>query len=173
MDAYQGDLAFLESPGPAVDPNGGHFVHLRCHRQGPGTLRHASHSDSLIIAVSGASANGPNRSAVGIYFGPNNPFNLSLAVPTKHYTWEGGEKLRWPHTTHRAEPYAVLAALYAVLPFLHPAQCTAYDNIPTTVMQIIIKIDSGYIVDNTQLPSACPRASNSVGTAGYIQCNCL
>ncbi|KAF4912748.1 hypothetical protein CGCVW01_v011056 [Colletotrichum viniferum] len=149
MDLYQGDLAFLDSPGPAIDPNGGRFVHLRCYRQGPDTLRHASHSDSLIIAASGASANGPNRSAVGVYFGPNNPFNLSLAVPTKYYTGARGEILFSRHTTHRAELHGVIAALNAVIPFMEQdrIESAANSNIPTTLKHVIIKIESGYIVD--------------------------
>ncbi|KAJ0340088.1 hypothetical protein COL922a_003724 [Colletotrichum nupharicola] len=149
MDAYQGDLAFLESPGPAIDPNGGRVVHLRCHRQDPSTLRHVSHYDSLIVAVSGATANNPNRSAIGVYFGPNNPFNLSLAVPTKYRIGEGGENLLLPHTTHRAELYGVTAALNAVLPFTHQyrIESPAYCSIPTTLKHVIIKIESGYIVD--------------------------
>ncbi|KAI8262156.1 hypothetical protein K4K53_012331 [Colletotrichum sp. SAR 10_77] len=145
MDAYQGDLAFLESPGPAIDPNGGRFVHLRCYRQDPITLRHVSHCDSLIIAVSGVTANTPNRSAIGVYFGPNNPFNLSLAVPTKYRIGEGGENLLLPHTTHRAELYGVIATLNAVLPFTHQycLESPINGNIPTTLKHVIIKIESG------------------------------
>ncbi|KAF5508772.1 hypothetical protein CGCF413_v002521 [Colletotrichum fructicola] len=151
VDVYQGDLAFLESPGPAIDPNGGRFVHLRCYRQDPGTLRRSSHYDSLIIAVASACpANGPNKSAIGVFFGPNNPFNLSLAVPTM-YRVEGGEKLLLRHTKHRAELYGVIAALNAVYSFTRrdSIESPANGGIPATLKHVIIKIESGYIVDNT------------------------
>ncbi|KAK2730040.1 hypothetical protein CKAH01_09818 [Colletotrichum kahawae] len=151
MDVYQGDLAFLESPGTAIDPNGGRFVHVRCYRQSPVTVRHVSHCDSLIVAVGGAcSANGPNKSAVGVYFGPNNPFNLSLAVPTMYRVGEGGEKLLLRHTTHRAELHAVIAALSALIPLIdqrQPAEYAANGWVPTTLKHVVIKIASEYVVD--------------------------
>ncbi|KAF4820864.1 hypothetical protein CGCSCA5_v003341 [Colletotrichum siamense] len=149
MDAYQGDLAFLESPGPAIDPNSGRFVHLRCYRQDPSTLRYVSHCDSLIVAVSSATVNTPNRSAVRVYFGPKSPSNLSLAVPTKYRIGEGGENLLLPHTTHRAELYGVIAALNAVLPFTYKyrKESPTNGNMPTTLKHVIIKIESGCIVD--------------------------
>ncbi|EQB46546.1 hypothetical protein CGLO_14375 [Colletotrichum gloeosporioides Cg-14] len=152
-DVYQGDLAFLESPGPAIDPNGGRFVHRRCYRQDPGTLRRASHCASLIIAVESAySANGPNKSAIGVFFGPNNPFNLSLAVPTMYHVQEGGEKLLLRHTKHRAELHAVIAALSSLIPLIdqgQPAEDAANGSVPTTLKHVIIKTASEYIVDTT------------------------
>ncbi|KAF4831641.1 hypothetical protein CGCTS75_v005203 [Colletotrichum tropicale] len=148
-DVYQGDLAFLESPGPAIDPNEGRFVHLRCYRQNPSTLRRASHCDSLIIAAGSAClANGPSKSAVGVYFGPNNPFNLCLRVPTEYRIGKGIEKLLLCHTTHRAELYAVIAALSAIILFTDQApEHAANGNIPNTLKHVIIKTESWYIVD--------------------------
>ncbi|KAK1842379.1 hypothetical protein CCHR01_14989 [Colletotrichum chrysophilum] len=176
MDAYQGDLAFLESPGPAIDPNGGRFVHLRCYRQDHSTLRHVSHCDSLIIAVSGATANTPNRSAIGVYFGPNNPFNLSLAVPTKYRIGEGGEDLLLPHTTLRAELYGAIAALNAVLPFTRQYRIESPTNgsTPTTLKHVIIKIESGYIVDKIcKMEAQRPLVFHQACEAGKSDRGCL
>ncbi|KAI8292804.1 hypothetical protein K4K56_005756 [Colletotrichum sp. SAR 10_98] len=176
MDAYQGDLAFLESPGPAIDPNGGRFVHLRCYQQDPSTLRHVSHCDSLIIAVSGVTANTLNRSAIGVYFGPNNPFNLSLAVPTKYRIGEEGEDLLLPHTTLRAELYGVIAALNAVLPFTHQYRIESPTNgsAPTTLKHVIIKIESGYIVDKIwKMEAQRPLVFHQVYEAGKSDRGCL
>ncbi|KAI8226939.1 hypothetical protein K4K54_003330 [Colletotrichum sp. SAR 10_86] len=174
MDAYQGDLAFLESPGPAIDPNGGRFVHLRCYRQDPSTLRHVFHCDSLIIAVSGATANTPNRSAIGVYFGPNNPFNLSLAVPTKYRIGEGGENSLLPHTTHRAELHAVIAALSVIIPFDQIPEDAANGNIPHTLKHVIIKIESGYIVDKIcKMEAQRPLVFHQACEAGKSDRGCL
>ncbi|KAF4841953.1 hypothetical protein CGCSCA4_v009092 [Colletotrichum siamense] len=176
MDAYQGDLAFLESPGPAIDQNGGRFVHLRCYRQDPSTLRYVFHYDSLIIAVSGATANNPNRSAIGVYFGPNNPFNLSLAVPTKYRIGDGGENVLISHTIQRAELYGVIAALNAVFPFTHQygIESPTNGNIPTTLKHVIIKIESGYIVDKIcRMEAQRPLDIHQACEAGKSDRGCL
>ncbi|KAF5526000.1 hypothetical protein CGCA056_v003534 [Colletotrichum aenigma] len=177
VDVYQGDLAFLESPGPAIDPNGGRFVHIRCYRQDPGTLRRASHCDSLIIAVASACpANGPNKSAIGVFFGPNNPFNLSLAVPTTYRVEKGCEKLLLRHTKHRAELYGVIAALNAVFPLTRHDrfESETNGNIPSTLKHVIIKIESGYIVDKIcKMKAQRPLVFHQACEAGKSDRGCL
>ncbi|KAF9876373.1 putative ribonuclease h protein [Colletotrichum karsti] len=151
---YQGDISSLEVrvlDRRDIDV----FTHVRC-------LRHDTcfcgwddcHIDSLIVAVDGAcpfnGQAGANRSACGIYFGPNNAFNMSFLVPDEYRRNREGRRVRRAHTNQRAELRAVAEGLKAAQRFCqrgwrhHPFR---YRGNPCVVRHIVIKSDSAYIVD--------------------------
>ncbi|KAI0975413.1 ribonuclease H-like protein [Xylaria arbuscula] len=113
------------------------LVHIRCpwaSRIPCSCGRHSLHLDSIVVAVDGACpGNGTqlaDKSTCGVFFAPDSPANLAFRVPdTPGYL----------HTSQRAELHAAIAAINASCPM------------PCPVVHLVIKSDSAYLVNGTEV----------------------
>ncbi|KAI1192727.1 ribonuclease H-like protein [Nemania serpens] len=123
------------------------FMHVRCPWASTMPCscgRHCLHLDSLVVAVDGAcpgnGSDSATKSACGVFFGPNLAENLAFRVPdTPGYS----------HTNQRAELSAAIAAIRASLTYIFYGGQVNCDGCPTpcTVLHLVIKSDSAYLVN--------------------------
>ncbi|WYZ37883.1 hypothetical protein EsH8_II_001389 [Colletotrichum jinshuiense] len=168
-ELYGADTANLEVPGTIGNFN---FSHVRCHAApsappvGGGGRPPSYHTDSLVIAVHGVCPpqnspdSPPDRSAVGVFFGPQNLSNRACRVPdaadrghVMRDTDGSDGRDRPQHTQQRAELYAAIAGLMEVawiaqhggIP--HGGRPGGRTKAPFKLSHVVIKSDSAYLVE--------------------------
>lgn len=123
------------------------FTHVRCPLASTTPClcgRRSLHLDSLVVAVDGACPNNgkgtADKSAYGVFFGPNSPMNMA------------GRVIEGPvdfHTSQRAELTAAFLAIEASRQYIDHGGQWECDNCPEpcAVTHLVIKSDSAYLVN--------------------------